>query len=133
MCRVCEKSVLKHISIGDEPRTAEGEFFEVTEIDEEYSDADGKGKIKYRVSTGNEKWCHIDHIVACYHFMAEGDKDIIGVGGESTNSIRTLVGENGRIEDCSKCERNPAYIWGILKNHPRVKLINRDKNQLTIL
>lgn len=77
------------------------------------------GSIFFRVSTGKEREVHTDHIAMILHWMRFKGKAVQGVDS-GRHSVRALVGEEGDLVACSVCERNPAYIWGILAALPDV-------------
>jgi len=54
--------------------------------------------------------------------MLFDNKRIEGVGSENKKSIRGLIGANGFLAQCNKCEWNQSYIWGILSKLPQVKI-----------
>jgi len=96
--------------------TARGCPYKITNIKD--------GKIHIETSGGGSKWFHLKHAGLCLHWMRIVKKRIEGVGSENKKSIRGLVGANGILAKCKKCEWNPAYIWGILAKLPRVKREN---------
>ena len=114
MCLECEQTILRHIHVGDTYTTANGLSFTVIDIQGD--------KIYLMTSSGGEKWFHIRHAGMCLHWMKVGGNVI-----ESVSSIRRLVGEGGILEECDKCERNPAYIWGILRDLPGVQRGRRNE------
>lgn len=63
----------------------------------------------------------------CLHWMRIDKKAIEGVSSENRNSVRRLVGANGILEQCQKCDRNPSYIWGVLRALPGVQRGNKNK------
>lgn len=113
MCHECEQVILHHIHVGDEFETAQGFPFSITDIQ--------GGKIYLETSTGGAKWFHVEHAGMCLHWMRIDRNAIEGVGSENKNSVRTLIGANGMLVKCQKCDRNPAYIWGILRALPEVQ------------
>jgi len=117
MCETCEKT-LNSLSIRDYS-TATGKKFRITGI--------VGSKIFFKNENGSERFIHRNHLLLCLHWLVEG-KPIEGVGG-SGSSIRSLIGENGSLIKCSLCERNVAYLWGILASIP---MVSRRGNSLRV-
>ena len=112
MCSLCDQIILQRVRVGYVFRTLRGRAFTITDIRD--------GKIHLRTGSGGEKWFHIEHAGMCLHWMRVNKRVIDGVGS-ARHSIRGLVGANGILAQCGKCDRNPAYIWGILSALPLVK------------
>ena len=114
MCQRCLNVVQGNIRqlIGNQIETATGVPFTVVSLI--------GNRIYIQTSQGNSRNFHFDHLTDCYHWMDILKKRIAGVGS-SPISIRGLIGNNGALLKCSLCERNPAYIWGILATIPNVK------------
>lgn len=118
MCLECEKEVLSHIKSGSQLKTAKGKRFTITRIDDR--------NIYYELeSSGKKRHVCIEHLAMCYHRMKVSGKKIEGVGGSNSYSVRELVGKGGKLADCGNCERNPAYIWGILSCHPKIRRLEK--------
>jgi len=113
MCDECVGFVSSAVRnlVGKTIYTARGAPFKVLDVT--------GGLIIVRLSTGKGRFFHLDHVALCYHWMKEGN-EIRGVGSGS-ESVRGLIGEAGRLVRCSVCERNPAYIWGVLASIPGVQ------------
>lgn len=123
MCEKCGETIISNIREGDQLKTARGKRFTITEI--------GGNIICFRVeSSGKERKIHMNHLVLCYHWVEFDGKEIEGVGGSTSHSVRELVGSNGLLTDCGNCDRNPAYIWGMLNSLPKVSRL--EKNVLVI-
>lgn len=113
MCQKCEQIILDNLHINDVFKTARGKTFTITKIKD--------GKIHIETSRGGAKWFHLEHAGLCLHWMIVGKNSIDGVGSQDKNSVRGLVGSNGSLVQCNKCDWNPAYIWGILASMYNVK------------
>ena len=113
LCKGCEQIILENIHVNDDFVTARGRSFKITSIKDD--------KIHIETCGGGSKWFHLEHAGLCLHWMRVDKKRIEGVGSVNKNSIRGLVGANGILAKCKKCEWNPAYIWAILAKLPRVK------------
>jgi len=122
VCHECEQIILQHVHVGDEFETAQRVPFTITDI---YG-----GKIYLETSTGGAKMFHVEHAGMCLHWMIIDHNTIEGVGSENRNSVRRLIGANGILAQCQKCEWNPAYIWGILRALPEVH--EGEGNELSI-
>jgi hypothetical protein len=117
MCETCQKT-LNSLSSGDY-YTATRKKFLITGII--------GNKIFIKNEKGSERFLDRNHLLLCFHWLVEG-KPIEGVGG-SGSSIRSLIGENGILAKCGICERNVAYLWGILASIP---MVSRRRNSLTL-
>ena len=113
MCHECEQIILQHLHAEAEFATAREKPFTIIDIH--------GGKVHLETSTGGAKWLHIEHAGMCLHWMRVEGNTIEGVGSENKNSVRRLVGANGILTHCLKCDRNPVYIWGILRSLPEVQ------------
>ena len=122
MCHKCEQIILQHIYVGSKLETAGGLPFAIASIQ--------GGKINVETSVGGSKWFHLEHVGLCLHWAIVDGKTIEGVGSNRRYSIRRLVGANGLLVRCQKCEWDVAYVWGILAILPQIKRERR--NQLTI-
>ena len=109
----CEEIILQQLQAEDEFETAERRPFTIRETQ--------GGKAHLETSIGGDYWFHIEHAGLCLHWMRVEGKTIEGVGSKTKNSVRWLVGANGLLAACSKCDRNPANIWGILRALPAVQ------------
>lgn len=108
MCDRCQK-ILNSLSIGDY-YTATDKKFRITGI--------VGHEIFFKNENDSERFLHRNHLLLCLHWLVEG-KSVEGVSG-SGNSVRSLIGENGSLIKCGVCERNVAYLWGILASIPMV-------------
>ena len=88
-------------------KTATGQHFELKSV---YVD---KVIVSVESSPDERHEFHLYHLICCYSWLKSG-KCIGGVGGGS-DSVRGLVGSNGKIAKCDLCDRHPAYIWGVLR------------------
>lgn len=122
MCHECEEIILQQLQVEDEFESAERRPFTII-------DTQG-GKVHLETSLGGDKWFHIEHAGMCLHWMRVEDKTIEGVGSKTKNSVIRLVGANGILAACPKCDRNPSYIWGILRALPAVH--EGEENELSI-
>jgi hypothetical protein len=112
MCDDCYNEIKNKMSKKRKYKTASGVPFEVTGI---------KGDIvTVKLSTGNTREFHENHLVDCYHYMLKEFKEIYGVD-KNPKSVRKLIGENGLLANCTLCNETPSYIWGILAVLPEVK------------
>jgi hypothetical protein len=102
MCEICRQTI-NGISVG-EYGTATGKKFRVTGIVGD--------KVLFKNEKGSERFVHRRHMLLCLHWLAEG-KLVDGVGG-SGSSIRSLIGQDGALTVCNLCDRNVAYVWGML-------------------
>jgi len=112
LCLECEQMILRHVHVDDKFETAQGLSFAIKAVE--------KGKMFLETSIGGSKWFHTKHAAACLHWMRIRGNAIEGVGSTNKNSVRMLVGRNGILAQCQKCEWNVAYIWGILRGLPQV-------------
>lgn len=87
-------------------------------------------KIYIQTSRGNTRNFHFNHVADCYHWISVLKRRIQGVGSGPI-SVRGLIGNSGVLLKCSLCERNSAYIWGILVAMPNVQ-VRRNGNILFI-
>ena len=122
MCIRCLNIVQGHIYhlIGNQVQTASGIPFTIVSF--------VGNRVYIQTKRGNLRNFHFDHLANCYHWVSILSKRIEGVGSNPI-SVRGLIGNNGVLLKCSLCERNPAYIWGILATMPNVK---RKGNELFI-
>jgi hypothetical protein len=119
LCYKCKQTILQYTHVGDKLETARGKQFTIANIQD--------GKIHIETSSGAHRWFHLEHVSLCLHWIIVDRKTIEGVGSNKKNSIRGLVGVNGILVQCQICERNPAYIWGILATLPQVKRKGENK------
>ena len=113
MCQKCEQIILDNVHINDVFTTAIGKSFTITNIED--------GKIRIKTSRGGSKWFHLEHAGLCLHWVIVDGNLIDGVGSQNNNSVRGLVGTEGSLVQCNKCDWNPAFIWGILARIPQVE------------
>ena len=130
MCVICNNIILNNIHVGGYYQTFRGRPFTITNIivTRLRGTIIRGGEIHIRTSLGGIKWFHIEHAGMCLHWMLMYRRTINGVGS-ARYSVRGLVGTNGILIHCTKCDRNSSYIWGILSALPMVK---RRGNQLYI-
>ena len=122
MCLECEQIILRHVHVDDEFETAKGLPFTIKDVQ--------MRRIFLETSIGGSKWFHTQHAAICLHWMRVDRNAIEGVGSSNKKSVRTLVGKNGILTRCQKCEWNVAYIWGILRALPQVH--QGERNELFI-
>jgi len=114
MCKRCLNVVQGHVHhlVGNQIRTATGVPFTIVSF--------VGNRIYVQTSRGNSRNFHFHHLADCYHWINILKKRIEGVSSNPI-SVRGLIGNNGALLNCSLCERNPAYIWGILATMRNVK------------
>jgi len=74
--------------------------------------------ITVKISNSKTRCFHLEHLLLCKKWLYEG-KIIRGTAGDS--SILSLIGKTGVLVKCELCDRNPAYIFGIISAMSNVK------------
>ena len=109
MCEKCVEYLRRFLNSNRDFETATGKTFRLKNT---------KGKLIYVTNErGNNRNFHLHHLSSIYHYL-KYDAGIVKGVGSGPDSVRSLIGEEGKLAQCPLCERNVAYIWGILHGLP---------------